>query len=151
MSKEEISKKEVEPKEEEIVHVPLRVVPKGALAATAAAGGVLMAECVEVPDESDRVEEEATHHGGAREVPLRLLKILTSSENFMPVSLSDFSVMSDVREWIYPPGTAIEHRKETLETLGTGEDGEDVHCKGAEVQPRLTKPSWVKVSKGQTN
>ena len=120
--------------EEEKVYLPLAMVPT--LSAT---GGADVA--------AGRPESPELEGGGHKEVSIRILKVFTTSEAMMPVNISEFSLVPTEHEWFYPPGIIIDYKREFMDSLGVGAEGEDAYCKGAEVHPRLLKPSWVKVSK----
>ena len=80
--------------------------------------------------------------GRGLELPVLLFRVVTTEEN-LPVDVSSFSVSAGSGEYVYPPGVYIEQRKESPESLGTGDDGEDVACKVAEVAMHVTRASGM--------
>ena len=77
--------------------------------------------------------------GGPPEVPILLLKLrlpATGKEDDMPSEISMFSVFASEQEWVFPPGTFLEQKKEHTEVIvGCGIEGDQ--CRVVEIAPYI--------------
>ena len=137
-------------------YLPLKVMPPGV-----ASSAVLRAECSLAPPIQERkgsptprrpsVETTGGGGGGGQrdELPVRLIRIATPSDGvqLLPVDLREIAPIASDGDWFYPPGTYLEWKKEALDTIGTADDGEDLHCKMVEATAILVKPVGIKAAK----
>ena len=83
--------------------------------------------------------QRALASGGPPEVPILLLKLrlpATGKEDDMPSEISMFSVFASEQEWVFPPGTFLEQKKEHTEVIvGCGIEGDQ--CRVVEIAPYI--------------
>ena len=80
------------------------------------------------------------------EMPVLLLKVFGTPDT-MPVDIGFLTVVPDEQACVYPLGAFFEQRRESKDTLGTADDGEEALCTCVEVAMHLLRASGLKSKK----